>query len=132
MDLIDDRIISSYCRFFGHSIVWIKTELYGIFNGLTDPELRNEIRRYKNLMKCRVDYNVWPHLHDFQEKYDLRTQKRLQKPYDIVKGKWICRKKLGKRDCGGDEFRVWSEQTRSSDEGMTAFRECIKCGARRK
>jgi DNA-directed RNA polymerase subunit M/transcription elongation factor TFIIS len=43
-----------------------------------------------------------------------------------IKGMYKCNKK----GCGSDEFYMWSEQRRSSDEGMSVVRQCSKCGKR--
>ena len=53
---------------------------------------------------------------------------RLKIKPTAVKGVYICRNKK----CKSDDFLVWQSQTRSADEGMTTFRQCIKCGKREK
>lgn len=62
---------------------------------------------------------------DHREKYIAAINKTQKRPKP-VKGLYTC------RSCGSDEFYIWSAQTRSSDEGMTHYRQCYKCGKRNK
>lgn len=64
-----------------------------------------------------------------QEKFDYNRfmDRSVQKPISI-KGVYHCNVK----DCGSDLFTIWYLQTRSSDEPMTEFRQCTKCGKRGK
>ena len=62
---------------------------------------------------------------DHKEKYQASIDRSQQRPKP-VKGLHVCKNPR----CGSDEFYVWSLQTRSSDEGMTNFRQCSKCGKR--
>ena len=61
------------------------------------------------------------------EAYTMSMDRSVMKP-KAVKGLHKCKEK----NCGSDEFYIWSAQTRSSDEGMTHFRQCAKCGKRGK
>jgi len=62
-----------------------------------------------------------------KEKYEasLDTSKERTKP---IKGMYKCKEK----ECGSDEFYVWQEQRRRSDEAATIMRQCAKCGKRGK
>ena len=59
--------------------------------------------------------------------YDKFMDRSVLKPV-AVKGVYLCKFK----GCGSDEFYTWSLQTKSSDEPMTLFRECARCGKRGK
>lgn len=59
--------------------------------------------------------------------YDKFMDRSILKPV-AVKGVYVCKDK----QCGSDEFYTWSLQTKSSDEPMTLFRECSRCGKRGK
>jgi DNA-directed RNA polymerase subunit M/transcription elongation factor TFIIS len=61
------------------------------------------------------------------KEYQKRMDRSTQKPKS-TKGVHKCKVKR----CGSDEFYIWSAQTRSSDEGMSNFRQCARCGDRRK
>lgn len=67
-----------------------------------------------------------PYSFYLSEKERILTQ-GVAKP-KAIKGMYRCKEK----DCGSDEFYVWSQQTRSADEGSTVFRQCVKCGKRGK
>ncbi len=86
--------------------------------------------------------SVWssPAYEEHETRYYSALDRSQQKP-KAVKGVHKCRARVqgsGARPgglpiiCGSDEFYMWSAQTRSSDEGMTHFRQCAKCGARGK
>ncbi len=62
---------------------------------------------------------------DIQTRHRSELESSMTKPIPI-KGVHKCSK------CGSDEFYMWSAQTRRADEGMTHFRQCASCGARRK
>lgn len=62
-----------------------------------------------------------------RSEYNRMMDRSIQKP-KAVKGVYVCKQK----NCGSDEFYVWSQQTRSSDEGMSQMRQCAHCGKRRK
>lgn len=59
--------------------------------------------------------------------YNASMDRSVLKPR-AVKGLYKCREK----DCGSEEFYVWQEQRRSSDEGATVMRQCFRCGRRGK
>jgi len=48
----------------------------------------------------------------------------IMNPYEVTKGVVECTK------CGSDRVFSYSKQTRSSDEGMTVFCQCVKCKAK--
>jgi len=56
----------------------------------------------------------------------MRLLKRSREKPKAVKGDRKCKAK----GCDSDEFYVWSQQTRSGDEGMTHYFQCAKCGKR--
>ena len=64
---------------------------------------------------------------EYRKNKDKQYDKRLFKP-STVKGVYICKDPA----CKSDEFFVYSRQTRSSDESMSVFRQCAKCGKRGK
>ncbi len=70
---------------------------------------------------------------DFREKH-YKTLDRVQQRPKAIKGMYICKNKNPATGivCGSDLMYVWQQQTRSSDEGMTTFRQCAKCGKRGK
>lgn len=68
-----------------------------------ESELFNEARQARTLFLCRLNF----------------------KPV-ASKGVYFC------KNCGSDEFYLWTQQTRSMDEGSTQFRQCKKCGKRGK
>ena len=59
--------------------------------------------------------------------YDRFMDRAVLKP-TAVKGVHVCKDK----QCGSDEFYIWSSQDRSGDEGMTHRRQCARCGKRGK
>lgn len=63
----------------------------------------------------------------YKTQYLYKLDTTMKKPASI-KGIYKCKEK----DCNSDEFYVWSQQTRSGDEGMTQFRKCAICGKRKK
>jgi len=64
---------------------------------------------------------------EHKEKHQASIDRSQQRPKP-VKGMYVCKDP----SCKSDEFYVWSAQTRSSDEGMTHFRQCSRCGKRGK
>ena len=63
----------------------------------------------------------------------LKQLSRINEKPKAVKGVYKCSAKLKDGSvCGSDSFFMWSQQTRSGDEGMTHFRQCEKCGKRNK
>lgn len=62
-----------------------------------------------------------------QTEYNRSLDRSVQKPV-AVEGVYTC----GYKGCKSDKFYMWSQQTKSSDEGMTQFRQCAVCGKRRK
>jgi DNA-directed RNA polymerase subunit M/transcription elongation factor TFIIS len=62
-----------------------------------------------------------------KENYKKLMDKSVAKP-KTVKGVYHCKEK----GCGSDEFFVWQRQTKSSDEGMSNFRQCARCSKRKR
>lgn len=61
------------------------------------------------------------------ENYNASMDRSVLKP-KAIKGLYKCKDK----ECNSDEFYVWNEQRRSSDEGATVMRQCARCGKRGK
>lgn len=78
-----------------------------------------------NIEKCTIDLQsfIYSDLYTDRENEFLQFLQKAK----AVKGVYKCNK-----ECGSDLFFIWMEQTRSGDEGMTAFRQCAKCGKRGK
>lgn len=62
-----------------------------------------------------------------KEIYKKLMDKSVAKP-KAVKGIHRCKE----RGCDSDEFYVWAQQDRSGDEASSQYRQCAKCGKRRK
>ena len=62
-----------------------------------------------------------------KENYRKLIDKSVAKP-EAIKGVYHCKEK----GCGSDEFFTWTAQTRGCDEAATQFRQCAKCGKRKK
>lgn len=88
---------------------------------------KDRTAREKILSDIRSDVVGWDACaYDTQrDAYNAATDRSVLKP-TAVKGLYKCKNK----DCGSDEFYVWSQQTRSCDEAATNFRQCAKCGKR--
>lgn len=81
----------------------------------------------KVVLDIKKGRGVWESItfEEYRLMYESVIDKSVKRPTP-VKGVYICKK----NGCGSDLFYTWSLQTRSSDEGMTHFRECAKCGSR--
>lgn len=44
---------------------------------------------------------------------------------DAIEGAYTCTK-----ECGSTRFYMWTQNTRSNDEGSLVYRQCAKCGKR--
>ena len=62
-----------------------------------------------------------------RSEYNRMMDRSIQKPQAVTLDE-ICKFK----GCKSNKFYMWSQQTKSSDEGMTQFRQCAECGRRRK
>lgn len=62
-----------------------------------------------------------------KENYKKLMDKSMAKP-KAVKGVYHCKEK----GCDSDEFYTWTQQDKSLDEGSTHYRQCARCGKRRK
>jgi len=90
---------------------------------------KDRAHREKILVDIRGDVEGWDACVYAENlaTYNSSMDRSVLKP-TAVKGLHKCRV----RDCGSDEFYIWSAQTKASDEGMTNFRQCAKCGKRGK
>ena len=90
---------------------------------------KDRAEREKILADIRTGVVSWDAcVYDTQRKaYNAAMDRSVLKP-KAVKGLYKCKNK----ECGGDEFYTWSQQTKSSDEGMSHFRQCARCGQRGK
>ena len=62
-----------------------------------------------------------------KENYKKIMDKSVAKP-KAIKGIYHCNIK----GCNSDEFFTWTQQDRGSDEASSQYRQCAKCGKRRK
>lgn len=68
-------------------------------------------------------------MYDEQKQNQLLLNQKLQDKGKLVKGAFYCRDKVR---CKSDECFSYQSQTKSSDEGMSTFVICSKCGLRYK
>ena len=89
--------------------------LHDIKQGLKLPDLLKNLKEHKILWK-----------HSSLNKYILVEEEQdefIINPFQVEEGIVECR-------CGSKRVYSYSKQTRSGDEGITSFHQCLKCKAK--
>lgn len=89
--------------------------LHDIKQGLKLPDLLKNLKEHKILWK-----------HSSLNKYILEEEEQdefIINPFQVEEGIVECR-------CGSKRVYSYSKQTRSGDEGITSFHQCLKCKAK--
>jgi DNA-directed RNA polymerase subunit M/transcription elongation factor TFIIS len=93
-----------------------KKILYNILNELyNNVEIRDIVKR---LDKKQTSWNN-PVFYSFQKQINEQNE-FIKKPFEVEEGVLEC-------SCGSKKVFSYSKQTRSADEPMTTFAECIMC-----
>jgi DNA-directed RNA polymerase subunit M/transcription elongation factor TFIIS len=90
-------------------------------------QYKDDKKMIKKILKDNnIDWNSC--IYDQQKKDNNKILDIMMTKPKASKGIYKCRNK----ECDSDEFFIFQFQTRSGDEGMTTYRQCIKCGKRKK
>lgn len=112
---IDEDVIATYER--------IAYEKCGELMVTSSKDQRDHI-----FQDIKTDIHGWESaVYAPQREKQIRFNQKLKDKGKLVKGAFYCRDKVR---CKSDECYSYQSQTRSSDEGMTTFVICSKCGLR--